>query len=76
MNAKATLTKLGQRLNDFVYVLGWFTIWTYTSERWPLATNVVAGLAITFIGSLYLWFFFVVPFREGLRGSPPEDKPA
>jgi hypothetical protein len=61
-----TLAKFADRL---IWMVGCFTIISYSREHWPLASQVVTVVLLAAFGLWYLWRFFVQPFRAGLRGE-------
>jgi hypothetical protein len=61
---KNALTVLGGYLHSIVFVVGCFTIYDHSSARWPTATSVMIALSIAGGLAVYLWIFFVRPFRE------------
>lgn len=67
MKALDTLAKLADRI---VWMIGCFTMISYSREHWPFALQIVTAVLLAGFGLWYLWRYFVEPFRAGLRGTP------
>jgi hypothetical protein len=44
-------------------------VWRFCSARWPNATDVATWVGGALCAICYLWHFFIIPFRQGLRGN-------
>jgi hypothetical protein len=45
-------------------------LWRFGWAHWPAATDIAACVAGGLLAIVYVWKFFIVPFRKGLKGSP------
>jgi hypothetical protein len=61
-----TFRRVGSFLAGYFAIVG---LWRIGWAHWPAATDVAACVAGGILATVYLWKFFFVPFREGLRGS-------
>ena len=69
MSTKDIVSHAWKLIHSCVYMIGCIAIWSYTFERWPVATRVVAITGATAALVWYLWHFFVRPFRAAMRGE-------
>ena len=56
-----------------LFIIGFFALvwlWRFGWAHWPAVTDVFACIAGGILASVYVWKFFIVPFRRGLKGSP------
>ena len=65
MKARAIIDGIGTLIHSLIYTVGCFSIWDYSFERWQRGTYTVVGIALVGFALLYLWTFFVRPFRAG-----------
>jgi hypothetical protein len=69
LRSMSALSKVGEFVNRFVWVVGLMSIYRFLLERWPLvfdAVGVVCGAGFVIF---FVWSFFLMPFMEGYRGK-------
>jgi steroid delta-isomerase-like uncharacterized protein len=71
------LKKLAHFAHEFVWIIGMGAIITYSESRWPSVMHVVLCVMLAASAALYVWLFFILPFRQGLTetrtGSRADD---
>lgn len=56
-----------QRAGSVLLALACMYLCRFGWEHWPEATGVIAYIVMVICAIWYLWKYFVIPFREGLR---------
>jgi hypothetical protein len=68
-----TLKTLAMLFDRFIWSIGLMTIIFYAQDHWPTFYFVTACVLLGGFAIWYLWRFFLIPFREGLRGHSDES---
>jgi hypothetical protein len=64
-----TLKTLATILDRFIWMIGLMTIFIYTDDHWPAIYFIAACVFLGTFAVWYFWKFFLLPFKDGLRGS-------
>jgi len=63
-----TLKIFAGLLDRFIWMIGLMTIFIYAHDHWPAAYFVATCVLLGGFGIWYFWKFFLLPFKDGLRG--------
>jgi len=65
---KASLSVV-RKIGPFLVIyFGLIWLWRFGWAHWPKATDTVAIISGGMLAAVYIWQFFIVPFREGWKG--------
>jgi hypothetical protein len=63
------LKALATILDRFISMVGLMTIFIYAQGHWPTDYFVATCVFVGGFAVWYFWKFFLLPFRDGLRGG-------
>ncbi len=62
-----------QFVDRAIWMVGLFSIFDFTRDRWPRDYLLLPWAVIAFAVGLFVWRYFYIPFRAGLRGEEPGE---